>query len=459
MKRSPRKTLGLVLGGILLTWAVVVSTAFAWEPQAQVSREECIQASQKLLAQPDIKITVKEDIFRLRVVEMDWDIGVMVYQPEDPSKIPVGADGKKVGVFLLHGGDGDYRAIEPVAKILSTKFGYKVASMTFPGRLYLQDPSRKWPGDTVHPDGTVRTPIWKKDELITPDQYEVVQDKTKRERYGIRTVARAKIGTNFYHRMASWPIAFEEAMKETCKRHLPVGEYSIYCHGHSTGGPFVHMLLQRVPNIQGIIGVENSPFGHIYSVMNKQTWPDPFYELSIRSWRDSARYKGPEALGQEGPKALMRLPWLMEEVFEEWEQIKDLPQFKAEYIIHYDSQEGLTEAAKAVAKRLNMNQADTDVLIKRYCGYTRELSGPGVKPVPPLLLGVSKDSRDHNIDRYNKLLVPMFKAMNPPPRLGIVQFMAGVHGIWDPEKDLPMGIFPAVATMWNDAIMKGFYVH
>jgi hypothetical protein len=259
--------------------------------------------------------------------------------------------------------------------------------------------------------------------------------------------------------MAGWPIAFEEAMKETCKRHLPVGEYSIYCHGHSTGGPFVHMLLQRVPNIQGIIGVENSPFGHIYSVMNKQTWPDPFYELSIRSWRDSARYKGPEALGQEGPKALMRLPWLMEEVFEEWEQIKDLPQFKAEYIIHYDSQEGLTEAAKAVAKRLNMNQADMDALIKRYCGYTRELSGPGVKPVPPLLLGVSKDSRDHNIDRYNKLLVPMFKAMNPPPRLGIVQFMAGVHGIWDPEKDLPMGIFPAVATMWNDAIMKGFYIH
>ena len=93
--------------------------------------------------------------------EMDWDIGVMVYQPEDPSKIPVGADGKKVGVFLLHGGSGDYRSIEPVAKLLSTKFGYKVASMTFPGRLYLQDPSRKWPNDTIHADGTVRTPIWK----------------------------------------------------------------------------------------------------------------------------------------------------------------------------------------------------------------------------------------------------------------------------------------------------------
>ena len=26
-----------------------------------------------------------------------------------------------------------------------------------------------------------------------------------------------------------------------------------------------------------------------------------------------------EALGQEGPQALMRLPWLMEEIFDAWE--------------------------------------------------------------------------------------------------------------------------------------------
>ena len=44
---------------------------------------------------------------------------------------------------------------EPIAKVFAEKFGCKAVAMTFPGRLYLDNPSRDWPGDTIHPDGTV----------------------------------------------------------------------------------------------------------------------------------------------------------------------------------------------------------------------------------------------------------------------------------------------------------------
>ena len=451
-----------------------------WEPPSNVSREEIIETSQTILAIPDIEVNQKEDIFRIQALGMDWDIGVMVYEPKDSSKIPLGADGKKVGFFLLHGGSGDYRSMEKLALLLTGKMGYKVVSMTFPGRLYLQDSSRNWPGDTIHPDGTVRTPIWKKDELITPDQYEVVKDLSKRNRYGTRTVARAKPDTTFYYRMAGWPVAFEEGMKEACSRHLPVGEYSIYANGHSTGGPIIHMLLQRVSNIVGMADVEGSTFSYIFVKVNEwsgglgkignvkmeaakgdkdySTWPDPFYELYIRTWRDIARYSGPEALGQEGPKALMRLPMLMEEVFEDWDKGKSKPQFKAEYIFTHSGIKQLTEAARVTAKRLNLSPEETEALVKRYVGYTRELTGPGIKPVPPILYNIAKDSRDHSPEVYQEVILPMCAAMNPAPKVRVVQYGAGVHSYMKREKDLPLGIGPAVIKVWHDAIMGRYFL-
>jgi hypothetical protein len=138
-----------LLGGFF-----VRSANSAWEPPSKIPREDVVKISKEILSKPDIEYNMKEDIFRIRVLEMDWDIGVMVYEPKDPSKIPTGPDGKKIGVFLLHGGTGDYKAIDPVARMIVGKFGYKVASMTYPGRLYLLDPSRNWPGDTVNPDNT-----------------------------------------------------------------------------------------------------------------------------------------------------------------------------------------------------------------------------------------------------------------------------------------------------------------
>lgn len=312
--------------GILMAFGVGLVYA-AYEPPPEVSREEIVRISNTVMVMPDIKVKSREEIFRIRVLDMDWDIGGMVYEPEDPSKIPVGPDGKKIGVFFLHGGSGDHRSMEKQSLLVARKFGYKVATMTYPGRLYLPDPSRDWPGDTINPDGSVRTPIWKAGEIITRDQYEVIKDASDlnmRKRYGTQIQAAAEEGTVFYYRMAAWPMAFEEAMKEVCRRNFPEREYSIYANGHSTGGPFVNYLTQRVPNIVGYVGMESTPYSFIYArmmaVQESVDWKIPFNNLTIRTWRDIARYEGPQALAKEGPPALRRLAMLMEEVFEKWEK-------------------------------------------------------------------------------------------------------------------------------------------
>src|SRR5207249_8164215 len=101
----------------------------------------------------------------------------------------------------------------------------------------------------------------------------------------------------------------------------------------------------------------------------KVTRTDPFYELYIRTWRDRARYAGPEALGQEGPQALMRLPWLMEDVLDWWDKTKARPQFKAEYVITHNIRGSLEAAARAVAVRLKLSADETQALVKHYLGF------------------------------------------------------------------------------------------
>src|SRR5512137_508557 len=83
---------------------------------SQISREELLKTSQETLSMPKIEWKETEDIFRISEVGMDWDIGVVVYEPKDVSKIPTGADKKKVGVFLLHGGEGDWRSMEQISR-------------------------------------------------------------------------------------------------------------------------------------------------------------------------------------------------------------------------------------------------------------------------------------------------------------------------------------------------------
>jgi len=448
----------------------------AWQPPATWSREQVVATSDAVLAKAAGAIKESEDIFRLSVLGLDWDIGVRVYEPQPRDSVARGADGKRVGIFLLHGGAGDYKSMERFALPFAEKFTFKVVTMTFPGRLYLDDESRDWPGDTIHPSGTVRTPIWQRGEYVTPDQYEVVRDTGKRMKYGTRTSARAKLGTRFYDRMASWPMAFEEGMKEACRRHFPLGDFSIYVHGHSTGGPYVSMLSQRVANIAGVIAIENSTFGFInekkhqwaghvgkiegYKTVaekSSESWKDPFNDLYIRTWRDLARYRGSEALGQEGPQALMRLPWLMEEILDAWDVAKKRPQFKAEYMITHNIVGALEQAARAAATRLKLSAAETEKLVAHYLGYTRPLEGAGVKPVPPFLFVISKDSRDHSPEVYREVIIPMFQTITPAPRVAVTRFMAGVHTYTKPEPGLPVGIAPAAAQFYADAILGGYF--
>ncbi len=441
---------------------------------SNLDRESVIDISKQLLNSNPIELDETEDIFRVESLGLEWDFGVGIYQPKEASDQAVGPDGKKIGIFMLHGGSGDYKLMAPVARAYA-RLGHKVVSMSLPGRLYLDDPSRDWPGDTIKPDGTVRTPIWKIGEAITSDQYDVDTDESKRTRYGRRTVARAKPGSLFYLRMAGWPAAYEVGAREAMRRHLPEQEFSIYGTGHSTGGPHIFMMSQRVPNMKGVLAVEHSPFGVIqarqhawsgslgkisgYERVSTKPAPrnDPFNELYIRSWRDLARYRGPEALGREGPEALMRLPWLMEEVLESWEAAKKRPQFKAEYIITHNIESSLRAAARATADHLGMSEVEAQALEDRYAGYPHPLSGSDARPVPPVLITIAKDSRDHNIDVYREVIIPSFKELAPATKVRLVQLGAGVHSYWQPEPDLPGGVAPVAAKINHDAIMDGYF--
>ena len=438
-----------------MTETQTASTAV--EPQL-ISREAIVAMSEEVLDRPDIPITVTEDFFHLQSLGLDWDIASKVYQPEDPETIPTGPDGKKIGVFLLHGGAGDHRSKDAMARFLAGKFGYKVANMSYPGRFNFATENGDWPGDTIdHEARTARIPLWTRDQSITPDQYDMVEDSSNpvyRAKWGTLYFLKAKEGTEFYDRLAAWPQAFEEAMIAVCERNFPPDEFSIYVHGHSTGGPFVHILLQRVENIVGLLGLESSQWGFLYPLMLGMTWDFPFHYFTLRSWRHLAMYAGPEA----GPEGMWRLPWLMEDVLEKWDRVKSQPQFKAEYIVTYGATESLAEAARAVAKRLHLNEEETAALVDRFTGYARELSGPGVKPVPPLLYGIAKGSRDHTLERYRDITLREAAKMNPAPRTKLVQFQAGVHSYERPEEDLPRGLLPAVAKWWDDEIRAGFFV-
>ena len=445
-----------------------------WNPARFVRRDEILGLSNTILSSPDIPMTEREDVFRIESVGLAWDIGVMIYEPTDSSRVPK-TSGNRVGLFLLHGGSNDFREMEAFARLVATKLGYKVVSMTYPGRLYLGHPSRKWPGETIREDGSVRTPIWLEGETIDREQYEVYEDISLRARYGIRTMARAHPDTVFHARLAGWPAAFEDGMKEACRRHLGE-EYSVFVHGHSTGGPFVSMLSQRVPNITGVLAIENSPFGYIQErarlytgnierrasglpekTLEESKRADRFDDLSVRTWREEARYLGPEVAAAEGAEGLMRLPQLIEEVFESWETVKVQANFKCEYPITRNIASSLEAAARATAERLRLNEIQTDALVARYLSMTRELQGPDIKPMPPTLFGITESSRDHPEEVYREVILPMYRAMDPAPLTALTKFGAGVHDYAKPEPGLPLGVAPAVISQWNATIENGFF--
>ena len=176
-----------------------------------------------------------------------------------------------------------------------------------------------------------------------------------------------------------------------------------------------------------MIAIENSTFGiinekkhqwggHVGKIegfaaaapKSAESWKDPFNDLYIRTWRDLARYRGSEALGQEGPPALMRLPWLMEEILDAWDVARKRPQFKAEYMITHNIVGALGAGGARRGRAAEDDAGETEKLVAHYLGYTRPLAGDGVKPVPPFLFVISKDSRDHCPEVYREVIIPMF---------------------------------------------------
>jgi len=99
-----------------------------WQPPESVSREETLARSQAVLAKPDLPLRETENIFRIHALGLDWDMGVTVYEPADPAQVARGADGKRIGIFLLHGGSGDYKSME---KILTTENFSSAIDMKF----------------------------------------------------------------------------------------------------------------------------------------------------------------------------------------------------------------------------------------------------------------------------------------------------------------------------------------
>ncbi len=67
-----------------------------------------------------------------------------------------------------------------------------------------------------------------------------------------------------------------------------------------------------------------------------------------------------------------------------------------------------------------------EALVQRYLGYTRELSGPGVKPVPNFLSihGINDDTV--TLQRCERSL-PLFAKFNPAPKVQSISLGAGIH--------------------------------
>ncbi len=60
-----------------------------WRPPTFVARDEVIAESNLLLGAPDIPLLESEDVFRITTMGLDWDIGVMIYEPADGGLIPL----------------------------------------------------------------------------------------------------------------------------------------------------------------------------------------------------------------------------------------------------------------------------------------------------------------------------------------------------------------------------------
>ena len=80
--------------------------------------------------------------------------------------------------------------------------------------------------------------------------------------------------------------------------------------------------------------------------------------------------------------------------------------------------------------------------------------------MPPVMFQITAHSRDHSREVYEEVVIPMFKNMEPAPKVSLTQFDLGTHGYMDGEhvEGVPFGVGPAVFQQWDDAIKGGFFI-
>jgi hypothetical protein len=105
-----------------------------------------------------------------------------------------------------------------------------------------------------------------------------------------------------------------------------------------------------------------------------------------------------------------------------------------------------------------MSGPDTEALVQHYLSYPYPQTGPGAKPVPPVLFCISKDSRDHSPEVYREVVLPMFAKLDPAPKVHATRWGAGVHTYHKAEAGLPLGIAPPVVEFYVQAIQEGYFV-
>ena len=79
--------------------------------------------------------------------------------------------------------------------------------------------------------------------------------------------------------------------------------------------------------------------------------------------------------------------------------------------------------------------------------------------MPPLILIITKNSRDHAPENYRDVYLPGYAAMKPAPKIRLYQFDAGIHGYSAAEEGLPQGVAPMGIKLWYDAIMSGYFLN
>ena len=67
----------------------------SWEPPAVVSLDRNAQSQRQVTTMPVRRFDISEDIFRIDELDMDWDIGVVVYEPQRRRNSPPAPTARK----------------------------------------------------------------------------------------------------------------------------------------------------------------------------------------------------------------------------------------------------------------------------------------------------------------------------------------------------------------------------